>query len=340
MVQEFHVLRCFSCQSFQVQQVKKANRWICKLCGEKQMLLKEFGRGSGADCRRHVQKLNAMRGAMMEEEELNTWSQWKQEDEEPEEEHQVSQTQVSRWSKYLDKPEEAEPEEEEEEKVLMNRKQLHGDHKSKRKRRRDGWADSCTPEQLSQPGPMRPVRTSETTRTTSLNCTSPPSLNCTSPPSLNHTSLNHSSPPSLNHTSLNHTSPPSLNHTSLNHSSPPSLNHSSPPSLNHTSLNHSSPPSLNHTSPPSKEVVNNLSVGTSPVSRWARFLSSDCQVKEREEPVSGLSQSVGGAALSSRKGITSQTPPLTRPRPLLPVSSMFESGDEFTFDDFLSSGNF
>uniref|UniRef100_A0A3Q1JAA6 MRN complex-interacting protein N-terminal domain-containing protein n=1 Tax=Anabas testudineus TaxID=64144 RepID=A0A3Q1JAA6_ANATE len=47
--------------------VKKATRWSCKLCGEKQSLLKEFGRGSGADCRRHVQKLNAMRGAVMDE---------------------------------------------------------------------------------------------------------------------------------------------------------------------------------------------------------------------------------------------------------------------------------
>uniref|UniRef100_A0A3Q3KEY8 MRN complex-interacting protein N-terminal domain-containing protein n=1 Tax=Monopterus albus TaxID=43700 RepID=A0A3Q3KEY8_MONAL len=43
-------------------QVKKMNRWICKLCGEKQSL--EFGRGPGADCRRHVQKLNAMRGTL------------------------------------------------------------------------------------------------------------------------------------------------------------------------------------------------------------------------------------------------------------------------------------
>lgn len=33
----------------------------------------EFGRGSGADCRRHVQTLNAMRGAMMEEEHC-TWA--------------------------------------------------------------------------------------------------------------------------------------------------------------------------------------------------------------------------------------------------------------------------
>ncbi|MEQ2198716.1 hypothetical protein XENOCAPTIV_017136 [Xenoophorus captivus] len=76
MVQEFHVVRCFRCLSFQVQQVKKVKKWSCKLCGEKQSLLKEFGRGSGADCRRHVQKLNAMRGAMMEDHKDNTWSLW------------------------------------------------------------------------------------------------------------------------------------------------------------------------------------------------------------------------------------------------------------------------
>ncbi|KAM7000016.1 MRN complex-interacting protein [Tautogolabrus adspersus] len=102
MGQEFHVVRCFSCQSFQVQQVKKVNRWTCKLCGKKQTLLKEFGRGSGADCRRHVQKLNAMRGAMMEEQEHDTWSLCKQAEEEeeetePEEEQQVIRSQVDRF---------------------------------------------------------------------------------------------------------------------------------------------------------------------------------------------------------------------------------------------------
>ncbi|XP_063784607.1 MRN complex-interacting protein isoform X2 [Pseudophryne corroboree] len=62
MVQEFQVLRCFSCQTFQVHQVRKSQKWACKLCGEKQSLLKVYGRGSGADCRRHVQKLNLLQG--------------------------------------------------------------------------------------------------------------------------------------------------------------------------------------------------------------------------------------------------------------------------------------
>ncbi|KAG8579452.1 hypothetical protein GDO81_010896 [Engystomops pustulosus] len=62
MVQEFQVLRCYSCQAFQVHQVKKSKKWSCKLCGEKQSLLKVYGQGSGADCRHHVQKLNLLQG--------------------------------------------------------------------------------------------------------------------------------------------------------------------------------------------------------------------------------------------------------------------------------------
>ncbi|XP_053284131.1 MRN complex-interacting protein [Pleuronectes platessa] len=136
MVQEFHVVRCFTCKKFQVQQVKKATRWSCKVCGEKQSLLKEFGRGSGPDCRRHVQKLNSM----VEEQEESPW--------EPEEgkndQVTVTQTQVSRWSKYMATPEEAELEEDQ---------QLHGNNMTDRRRR-----DS--PEQLCR-NPEKPsARTS------------------------------------------------------------------------------------------------------------------------------------------------------------------------------------
>ena len=38
MGQEFQVVRCYSCQVFQVQQVKKDPRWVCKVCNEKQSL--------------------------------------------------------------------------------------------------------------------------------------------------------------------------------------------------------------------------------------------------------------------------------------------------------------
>ncbi|XP_022617066.1 MRN complex-interacting protein [Seriola dumerili] len=312
MVQEFHVVRCFSCESFQVQQVKKVNRWSCKVCGDKQSLLKEFGRGTGADCRRHVQKLNAMRGAMIEKQEQNTWSLWEQVEadgeEEPEEErdNQVRQTQVSRWCKYLDEPEEANEEgEPEEDNILMDRQQLHGNNMTDRKRKRTTTVQSSC---------SRPSAT-----TTSMTDTRPPSLTHTSLPSLNHTR-----PPSLTHTSLpslNHTRPPSLTHTSL-----PSLNHTRPPSLTHTSLPSLNESSLTHTKHPSKKRMNPPSLSTAPVSKWTWFLSSDCQVQEGKEPsISGQNQPMDRA--------TSLSCDVIRPHPLRPGSSLFETEEEFSFED-------
>ncbi|XP_059489768.1 MRN complex-interacting protein [Neocloeon triangulifer] len=62
MPQEFHVLRCFACSTFQVHIVKKSsNKWQCKMCNEKQSIKQVFGRGTGQECRVHVQKLNASR---------------------------------------------------------------------------------------------------------------------------------------------------------------------------------------------------------------------------------------------------------------------------------------
>lgn len=48
---------------------------------------------------------------------------------------------------------------------------------------------------------------------------------------------------------------------------------------------------------------------------------------------------MGGAA-SLPCNDTNQTPALARTRPLLPVSSMFESGEEFSFDEFLTADQF
>lgn len=98
---------------------------------------------------------------------------------------------------------------------------------------------------------------------------------------------------------------------------------------------------LTRTSSPSKKSVDAPSVSGGQLSGWARVLSSDCQVnKEREEPsVSGRSQTLGGGA-SLCCNIIHQTPPTTRPRPSLPVSSMFESGEEFSFDEFLTADKF
>ncbi|XP_063737661.1 MRN complex-interacting protein isoform X2 [Eleginops maclovinus] len=146
------------------QQVKKVNKWTCKLCGEKQSLLKEFGRGSGADCRRHVQKLNAMRGAKMEGQEQHILSLWKQEEreEEPEE-----QPQVSSWSNYLDKPEE--------EDVWMDWQQLHGNSRIDRKKKRGGQEDTTPGQSSLKRRPSGPL--------SSLIHTSPPSEGNLYPPS-------------------------------------------------------------------------------------------------------------------------------------------------------------
>ncbi|XP_055602645.1 MRN complex-interacting protein-like [Uranotaenia lowii] len=59
MPQELRVVRCFECKQFQTDIVKKANKWVCKLCGTKQSLLKEYGRGSGRDCRLLAQELSS-----------------------------------------------------------------------------------------------------------------------------------------------------------------------------------------------------------------------------------------------------------------------------------------
>ncbi|CAL1534921.1 unnamed protein product [Lymnaea stagnalis] len=37
---EFQVLRCSKCKTFQVMQVTKSPKWKCKLCAEKQSLIK------------------------------------------------------------------------------------------------------------------------------------------------------------------------------------------------------------------------------------------------------------------------------------------------------------
>nr|XP_023848448.1 MRN complex-interacting protein isoform X2 [Salvelinus alpinus] len=137
MVQEFHVLRCCSCQTYQVQQVKKSKKWNCKLCGEKQSVIKEFGRGSGVDCRRHVQKANARRGEILEEQDQKAWSRWEEVDDVDEEEvvekaqeccdQNAEEANGSRWSKYLQTSDEgAGQEQAEEENVYMDRNHLQG----------------------------------------------------------------------------------------------------------------------------------------------------------------------------------------------------------------------
>nr|XP_018882124.2 MRN complex-interacting protein isoform X2 [Gorilla gorilla gorilla] len=110
-LQRSRVLRCCSCRLFQAHQVKKSVKWTCKACGEKQSFLRAYGEGSGADCRRHVQKLNLLQGQVSElplrsleetvsaSEEENVGHQQARNVKQQEK----SQPSESRWLKYLEK---------------------------------------------------------------------------------------------------------------------------------------------------------------------------------------------------------------------------------------------
>ncbi|MEE6478570.1 hypothetical protein FKM82_011877 [Ascaphus truei] len=141
MVQEFQVLRCSSCHTFQVQQVKKSKKWNCKLCGEKQSLIKIYGQGSGADCRHHVQKLNLLRGEVQQAADCAARQQ-ESSDEESNEDIQertlvLSEiaAPVSRWNKYTENNSDEssvkeEREKEEEESLVCTDEQLYS-HQNK-----------------------------------------------------------------------------------------------------------------------------------------------------------------------------------------------------------------
>ncbi|XP_075066128.1 MRN complex-interacting protein isoform X2 [Mixophyes fleayi] len=108
----------FACE----QTVKKSKKWACKLCGEKQSLLKVFGQGSGADCRHHVQKLNLLQGEVGEAASStaghscqNAISGSDVDDDNTQQRLGISQERVtmSRWNKYLEEKSDNACEEEE-----------------------------------------------------------------------------------------------------------------------------------------------------------------------------------------------------------------------------------
>ncbi|XP_072923177.1 MRN complex-interacting protein isoform X1 [Hemitrygon akajei] len=150
MAQRFQALRCCSCQTYQVQQVKKSKKWNCKLCGEKQSVLKVYGQGSGSDCRKHVQKLNLLRGMKMQAMEATTWPTeepgYSGNDCRPEKYCVVNEPNqaTSRWCVYLDQKHVEEPVEQEggdDKIVYTDRQQFQTDMKnaiSKRSKRKRG----------------------------------------------------------------------------------------------------------------------------------------------------------------------------------------------------------
>ncbi|CAM9457326.1 unnamed protein product [Pylaiella littoralis] len=59
----FLAVRCYSCQTFQVNQKTKSGKWKCRLCCENQSMVKVWGRGERAkDVRGLVMELNAVAG--------------------------------------------------------------------------------------------------------------------------------------------------------------------------------------------------------------------------------------------------------------------------------------
>ncbi|XP_074598293.1 uncharacterized protein LOC141853006 [Brevipalpus obovatus] len=64
MPQEFVVIRCCECETFQVQMSKKSNKWVCKICDQKQSVKKIFYRGSARFCREIVTQVNYTQGEL------------------------------------------------------------------------------------------------------------------------------------------------------------------------------------------------------------------------------------------------------------------------------------
>ncbi|XP_050351999.1 MRN complex-interacting protein [Nymphalis io] len=129
MPQIFQVLRCYKCSIFQVHQTRKDNKWVCKICGEKQSVKRHYGIGTSKDCRTHVQKLNKLRGDK-EESLVNIVDS---EDSECDDivdntTSNIDDTKVlvkvnkeSKWAAYIDEPEE---QFERSEPVYINNKEL------------------------------------------------------------------------------------------------------------------------------------------------------------------------------------------------------------------------
>ncbi|GIL69451.1 hypothetical protein Vretimale_13561 [Volvox reticuliferus] len=59
MPQQFQAVKCYKCNTFQVQQVKKLQKFSCAICGEKQTIQHIYAISNAAkDIRLHVQRLN------------------------------------------------------------------------------------------------------------------------------------------------------------------------------------------------------------------------------------------------------------------------------------------
>ncbi|XP_020817018.1 MRN complex-interacting protein [Drosophila serrata] len=109
MSQQIRVLQCIQCKMYQVDLVKKGNKWECKICRQKQDLLEEFFRGSGPECRAKVQQMNLERGQQEERMKENLFlSAQQQLDQqngsvEKQENRPLKKTK-NKWADYVDEP--------------------------------------------------------------------------------------------------------------------------------------------------------------------------------------------------------------------------------------------
>ncbi|EDW80102.1 uncharacterized protein Dwil_GK24192 [Drosophila willistoni] len=96
MSQQIRVLQCIECNLYQVDIVKKANQWQCKVCRQKQKLLKELFRGSGAECRQKVQELNMKHGQKSQSLDNNKMQKLQKQ------QHDGHIPSSSKWANYID----------------------------------------------------------------------------------------------------------------------------------------------------------------------------------------------------------------------------------------------
>ncbi|XP_034480377.1 MRN complex-interacting protein [Drosophila innubila] len=110
MSQEIRVLQCIECGLYQVDIVKKSNRWECKVCRQKQVVHREFFRGSGAACRTKVQQLNLEHGQRRQAQEDRKILEVQEESEtsltgiEAQLQTSPRPKTTSKWSAFVDEP--------------------------------------------------------------------------------------------------------------------------------------------------------------------------------------------------------------------------------------------
>ncbi|XP_028414939.1 MRN complex-interacting protein-like [Dendronephthya gigantea] len=102
---EFFVVNCCFCDTYQGQQVIKAKKWTCKMCGEKQSFRKILGQGTGKECRKIVQQLNMVNGNLKRRMLQEDYKEIEQTAVERDvESHRITQsieTKQSKWDKFL-----------------------------------------------------------------------------------------------------------------------------------------------------------------------------------------------------------------------------------------------